>query len=74
MVTGSADRVAPADLARTLYAAAGEPKEFRLIAEAGHGGYADVDSTYLSGLTEFFAHALPAAQPHAPELLAPIIK
>jgi dipeptidyl aminopeptidase/acylaminoacyl peptidase len=42
VVHGMQDPAVPLQNARRLYDAAGEPKELYLVAEAGHGGYAEV--------------------------------
>ncbi len=45
IIQGDADRIVPESLARRLFAAANEPKEFRLIPGAGHSDAYVVDPT-----------------------------
>ena len=59
IVNGSDDQIVPEFLARDLFAAAHDPKEFLLVSGAGHGGFDEVPgSTYLDRVASFFEGGL----------------
>ncbi|NLE87562.1 MAG: alpha/beta fold hydrolase [Myxococcales bacterium] len=55
IVHGENDSVVPVGRARSLFAAAGEPKRLHVFPQAGHGGYGDVEPAgYARLLLDFF--------------------
>jgi pimeloyl-ACP methyl ester carboxylesterase len=65
LITGSADHVVPATMARELYAAAGEPKHLYIVEGAGHGDYDRVEpEAFGKKLVQFFDVAFGKAGAH----------
>ena len=58
VVAGDHDRDVPLVLSQRLFEAAGPPRMLWIIRGAGHGNYADHDSTYLPRLAEHFVSTL----------------
>ncbi len=55
IVHGERDSVVPVARARSLFAAAGEPKQLHVFSDAGHGGYGEVEpALYARLLADFF--------------------
>ena len=63
IVGGANDTLIPPHMARELFLAAQQPKEFYLAPNAKHGDYAAADPAYTAKLTDFFARALAVAPP-----------
>jgi pimeloyl-ACP methyl ester carboxylesterase len=59
VIAGADDHLVPLSMSRTVYEAAGEPKELLVVPGAGHGDYAAVlGQPYLDTLRRFYDHAL----------------
>ena len=59
LIQGGQDRRTPLEGARTLYAAAGDPKDLMVVEEAGHlEAYAVNPEVYLKRLVQFFEASL----------------
>ena len=64
IIHGEADQAVPLRHARSLYAAAGEPRELWVVPHAGHVGAYFVDrDAYLQRVLSFFDHALGGTPP-----------